>query len=484
MLTLLYRHLLPLPFPNQVLLTMLRDVALLARPGSPLADALHTTVAPQLAPLMATPLPGKPARGMAAATGAGPSAAAGGSQLDPLLVLVGPLAQLPPAAQQLGLDLVSQLGSLPPQLLKAVALTVQLSAYSDAAVARLLGALLAGAPQRLPPEAFLQLVATLLAGPGRDWVAAGGAGAGQAQGQQQAEAAAAAAGEGATKANGSSSSSRSSSSSSSSSSLWAGWGRHVLVVDQVTQQLHRYGALPLLVEALVPCLVTPVTAVPTAAPAAACSCYSLVRLAALLLEGQAAAPEAEAAAGAGGAEAAAGGQQEPCGHHGVLWAVLPQVLAQYYVQCCGVAWWRCGSSGGVASAPTPPANDVISSSSSGWGSTMEGPEAAARRVASILAQQRDMSPAVLQQVLQWLVPGGAGGLLADEALQRAQQYVLLVQQLLAAKGLQQQGVEEVQGVLQGLAEAAEPLRHQSSAAAALLAAAQQCMAACRMYSGP
>jgi phage shock protein A len=95
-----------------------------------------------------------------------------------------------------------------------------------------------------------------------------------------------------------------------------------------------------------------------------------------------------------------------------------------------------------------------------------------------------MSPAVLQQVLQWLVPGGAGGLLADEALQRAQQYVLLVQQLLAAKGLQQQGVEEVQGVLQGLAEAAEPLRHQSSAAAALLAAAQQCMAACRMYSGP
>jgi hypothetical protein len=72
----------------------------------------------------------------------------------------------------------------------------------------------------------------------------------------------------------------------------------------------------------------------------------------------------------------------------------------------------------------------------------------------------------------------------EEAVAGAQQYVVLVQQLLASKGLQQQAVQEVQGVLQGLAEAAGPLRHQSSAAAALLAAAQQGMAACRMYGGP
>jgi hypothetical protein len=240
------------PKISALLLQLLYEASRLSAPGSHIAHQL-LQLQPQLAALLATPLPSPTAAAGSKGGGSKSSAAAAAAAAaqQPVGVMVGPLAGLPLSCQLLAFDTLCQQPQLVPALSKAVVLACRIAPYSDPAVQRLLdGVLAAAATGALPPQEYVSLAATLLSpGPAAGYRDRAG-------------------------------------SSRQGGSIAAGFARHRQLADAVCGALHAYGPLQQLVAALVPPLLQQWAAMPAPARRANAGCcltYSLASLAALAL---------------------------------------------------------------------------------------------------------------------------------------------------------------------------------------------------------
>lgn len=280
------------PRLSQMLLQLLFEAARLSVPGSAIEQQLQG-LQPQLAALLVTALPPQAAAAAAAKQTKQQQAAAGASG-QAVHVLVGPLAELPPACQHTAFDTLAHLPQLSPALLKAMALSCRIASYPDAAVQRLLDGVLSAAGSSMAPDVFVSFAATLLSpGPAAGYL-----------------------------------------DRASKRQVAAGFGRHQQTVDAVCRWLHCYGP----VQDLLPLLAVPLLQQQQQDPAAqeespqqaCCLTYSLAALTAL---GAGCWVPSSSAAGAAGTApslvAAAGLDGGRSGVPPELLSALPGVLAHY-----------------------------------------------------------------------------------------------------------------------------------------------------------
>jgi hypothetical protein len=442
------------PHVSRLLLLLLYHAGRLSQPGS-LTQQQLLQVQPQLAALLATALP-------AASSSSKQSKKRKQQQDDDeqqqqqqdadsaVTVLVGPIAGLPASVQCLAFDALCFQPQLQPQLLKAVALASRLSCYSDAAVARLLDAVLAAAGSSMPPEQFLSFAATLLSAPPADGYV----------------------------------------DRSSGKELGGKFDRHQQLVNAVCRWLHAYGPLQDLLQLLAPVGVQQWQqqqrqGVPAgSSDSLRCCSYSCASLAALAAGCWC--PTGKISSSRTSADTAAAAMPQ------VLLEQLPAVLAAYCTSSMAAAERNSSSSGNGSSAAAPSSKPQAVAMAAVGPTAADAVSESAAAVDACLSVVLPLLAAVPDCVLPFLgqlvtgcvATGAAAAAGSGIGLEAAVHVTKVVLGQQCLKGCLVQQEQQLQQLVARLAAAAQQLQQEGGAgAAAVVGQVTQLQAAVALLCG-